>query len=286
MTRKIKFKVSALEATREAERKYEKYIMDLIIDEKDILEDLDTCTKQGLRDLPKTMKEMSISNILDIGESKSVHQFLENHFENFTDMDNLSPILGLKFKALGETEIKDDEPTLEEFHHIFYKLAKEAVKERFRLQLLFGERHCNAERRRVLKKLDVIEAKIKGRKIIRASYQLNITVTSGPHKGEKFSKLVDTNNSCHIGRSELPKFKNDGISLFKDEAVSSAHGLFEVKIDENLEDQLYYLDCHSSNGTIINEEKIEPNEYTEFSHTSKMIVGDSDLQINIKKTLC
>ena len=86
-------------------------------------------------------------------------------------------------------------------------------------------------------------------------------------------------NTCFVGRSELPEYKETGISLFKDESVSSAHGFFEVKIGENKKERLYFVDCHSSNGTIINDENIEPNEPYLIHNKTTILLGESKLNL-------
>ena len=88
---------------------------------------------------------------------------------------------------------------------------------------------------------------------------LQITITSGPHTHQTFNLIPKPSQPCLIGRSKGKKFIKNGISLYKDQEVSTTHGKISVEhvyLDDNdgsgsggMQTKFYYTDVGSTNGT-------------------------------------
>ena len=94
---------------------------------------------------------------------------------------------------------------------------------------------------------------------------IEILITSGPHSSERQVLLKPKpNKPCFIGRSKGRKFVNNGLSLNKDQEVSTTHAQILVEggglADANgiTEMKFYFMDVGSTNGSFLEGEMIEP----------------------------
>ena len=72
---------------------------------------------------------------------------------------------------------------------------------------------------------------------------VTMVATTGPHKGIAFKMTVGA-AACFVGRSGGKKFREKGISLPKDNEVSTTHAKIELKNDE-----IVLVDVGSTNGS-------------------------------------
>ena len=98
--------------------------------------------------------------------------------------------------------------------------------------------------------------------------------TSGPHAGITFTLTVGT-AACFIGRSSGKKFREKGISLPKDNEVSTTHAKIELQRDE-----LVLVDVGSTNGTTLDGEAIEEATPYPLKVGSKIIFGGSAFAVH------
>ncbi len=122
---------------------------------------------------------------------------------------------------------------------------------------------------------------------------LQITILSGPHESQTFQLQPKNNNStqssscCLIGRSKGKKFLRNGISLNKDQEVSTTHGKFsmeEVLVDnggtDGVQNKFYYTDVGSTNGSTVGDNvRLEPNVRMEIEEGMVLRIGNSTLKI-------
>jgi hypothetical protein len=88
---------------------------------------------------------------------------------------------------------------------------------------------------------------------------LQITITSGPHIHQTYHLIPKPSQPCLIGRSKGKKFIKNGISLNKDQEVSTTHGKISVEhvyLDDSggnggMQTKFYYTDVGSTNGTTL-----------------------------------
>eukprot|EP00629_Pelagomonadales_sp_RCC1024_P013233 CAMPEP_0119269542 /NCGR_PEP_ID=MMETSP1329-20130426/6913_1 /TAXON_ID=114041 /ORGANISM="Genus nov. species nov., Strain RCC1024" /LENGTH=194 /DNA_ID=CAMNT_0007269541 /DNA_START=261 /DNA_END=842 /DNA_ORIENTATION=+ len=78
-----------------------------------------------------------------------------------------------------------------------------------------------------------------------------LEATSGPHEGMVF-RLVVGATACFVGRSSGKKFREKGVSLFKDNEVSTTHAKIELE-----RGQVVIVDVGSTNGTTVDGVAIE-----------------------------
>lgn len=76
---------------------------------------------------------------------------------------------------------------------------------------------------------------------------LKMDIISGEHVGTTYLVTPTPDQPCLLGRSKGKKFKQNGVSLFRDLEVSTTHGKFTV----DAEGRFYFTDTGSSNGTYI-----------------------------------
>jgi hypothetical protein len=152
-----------------------------------------------------------------------------------------------------------------------------------------------------------------------SSPTITIQITVGPHAPSTYTIHPKPNTPCVIGRSKGKKFTKNGISLYKDQEVSTTHGKFlvvmeesaneEVLLDDDVDDdndnaddngaaavagasnsssrmkilrpRYYYIDVGSTNGTMYNGVALVPNVKLELKHGMEIKVGNSLLQMEI-----
>ena len=114
---------------------------------------------------------------------------------------------------------------------------------------------------------------------------LQITILSGPHASQTFQLRPKSNNSntqssscCLIGRSKGKKFLRNGISLNKDQEVSTTHGKFSME-EDGVQNKFYYTDVGSTNGSTVGEVRLEPNVRMEIEEGMVLRIGNSTLKI-------
>ena len=114
---------------------------------------------------------------------------------------------------------------------------------------------------------------------------LQITILSGPHASQTF-QLRPKNNStqssscCLIGRSKGKKFLRNGISLNKDQEVSTTHGKFSMMEEDGVQNKFYYTDVGSTNGSTVGDNvRLEPNVRMEIEEGMVLRIGNSTLKI-------
>ncbi len=95
-----------------------------------------------------------------------------------------------------------------------------------------------------------------------------------------------------MGRSKGKKFVTNGISLFKDQEVSTTHGKVIVEEEEEEEKKeysttrmnsprllFYFVDVGSTNGTFYNGIALEPHQRLLLENDMELRVGNSVLKI-------
>lgn len=121
-----------------------------------------------------------------------------------------------------------------------------------------------------LERVDVTSNEPEQEGVQPAGQVFNIVATTGPHKDKVFIITVSAGTPALIGRSRGRKFvKGEGISLFKDQEVSTTHGKFEF------DTTLTFVDVGSTNGSLMNGKALEPNEVVKFSHGDSLTIGQT-----------
>ena len=132
-----------------------------------------------------------------------------------------------------------------------------------------------------------------------SSPTITVQITVGPHAPTSYTLHPKPNTPCVIGRSKGKKFSKNGISLYKDQEVSTTHGKFLVVMEdveeegkEEVDDdndgaagssstkpRYYYVDVGSTNGTIYNGLALVANVKLELKNGMEIKVGNSLLRM-------
>lgn len=115
----------------------------------------------------------------------------------------------------------------------------------------------------------------------RKQNNLHVEILTGPHEGSTYLLKPRTNRPCEIGRSKGKKFRERGISIFKDSEVSTSHGRFETKPGAVHAGKIYFVDTGSTNGTSFMGEALEDNVPLELADGMVLCFGESDLRFTI-----
>jgi pSer/pThr/pTyr-binding forkhead associated (FHA) protein len=112
------------------------------------------------------------------------------------------------------------------------------------------------------------------------SDHIEILITSGPHSDSKVLLRPKPNAPCFIGRSKGKKFINNGISLSKDQEVSTTHAKIVVEMSAgSLSDAaFYFVDVGSTNGSTLKGEMLEPEVKVKIVEGMEIKVGGSTLK--------
>ena len=123
-----------------------------------------------------------------------------------------------------------------------------------------------------------------------AAGTIEVTVTVGPHSSTTYTLHPTIDAPCLVGRSKGKKFVKNGISLFKDQEVSTTHGKFIVEMKEN--DKMsggggssssppvfYFVDVGSTNGTVYNGVALVPHQRLLLENGMELKVGNSVLKV-------
>ena len=98
-----------------------------------------------------------------------------------------------------------------------------------------------------------------------------------------------------MGRSKGKKFVTNGISLFKDQEVSTTHGKIIVEEEEEEKKEhttittrmnnprllFYFVDVGSTNGTFYNGVALEPHQRLLLTNDMELRVGNSVLKFSL-----
>ena len=136
--------------------------------------------------------------------------------------------------------------------------------------------------------------------------QVEIQVTSGPHSSTSFTLRPKPGGPpCLVGRSKGKKFTKNGVSLYRDQEVSTTHGKFVVEGGDGVgsmgggesvmgesasrggsaagggELKYYFIDVGSTNGTTYGDggTQLEPNRRLALVDGMELKVGNSTLRI-------
>lgn len=134
----------------------------------------------------------------------------------------------------------------------------------------------------------------------RPASTIEIQVVVGPHASSKYLLRPKPDAPCFVGRSKGKKFVKNGISLHKDQEISTTHGKFVVEgtaggglassSSSSSEiggeatvvgagPKFYFIDVGSTNGTVYNGEPVKPNERLLLHSGMELKVGNSVLKI-------
>jgi hypothetical protein len=105
---------------------------------------------------------------------------------------------------------------------------------------------------------------------------LHIEITSGEYAGTAVHLEPKNRKPCWVGRSTGSKFKDRGVSLSRDLEVSTTHGKFELS-----KGQICYQDTGSTNGSWINDQKIEQGVSYPLESGMEITVGQSVLRVTL-----
>ena len=103
---------------------------------------------------------------------------------------------------------------------------------------------------------------------------VTMVATTGPHKGIAFKMTVGA-AACFVGRSGGKKFREKGISLPKDNEVSTTHAKIELK-----NDQIVLVDVGSTNGTSVDGEPIEEGKPHPLAAGNTVVFGASTFTVS------
>jgi hypothetical protein len=114
------------------------------------------------------------------------------------------------------------------------------------------------------------------------STTIDIQIIAGPHSGSSFTLTPGLRKPCWVGRSTSKKFRENGISLKKDDQVSTTHGKFHIHPASATNGKLVYTDTGSTNGTLYNGEEIEDQVPLELADGMLLVLGGSHLLIHLR----
>jgi len=121
-----------------------------------------------------------------------------------------------------------------------------------------------------------------------ASSTIEVQMTVGPHAPAKYLLRPRPGQPCVLGRSKGKKFIKNGVSLHKDQEVSTTHGKFVVEGGGlgltpggggETAPRFYFVDVGSTNGSVYNGEQLEPNKRLLLEDGMELKVGNSMLRV-------
>lgn len=121
-----------------------------------------------------------------------------------------------------------------------------------------------------------------------ASSTIEVQMTVGPHAPAKYLLRPRPGQPCLLGRSKGKKFMKNGVSLHKDQEVSTTHGKFVVEGGGlglapggggETAPRFYFVDVGSTNGSVYNGDPLEPNEKLLLEDGMEFKVGNSMLRV-------
>lgn len=108
---------------------------------------------------------------------------------------------------------------------------------------------------------------------------VTLKIHTGPHMGQKFRLEVPEGKieeTFKLGRSGAKSYKEKGVSLYKDKEVSTTHARMEIRNGE-----VFYIDTKSTNGSFINNERIEVNMPTRVRDGDTLTMGASEISVAV-----
>lgn len=117
---------------------------------------------------------------------------------------------------------------------------------------------------------------------------IEVQMTVGPHAPTKYLLRPRPGQPCLLGRSKGKKFIKNGVSLHKDQEVSTTHGKFVVEGGGlgltpggggETAPRFYFIDVGSTNGSVYNGDQLEPNEKLLLEDGMEFKVGNSMLRV-------
>ncbi|KAL3771009.1 hypothetical protein ACHAW5_008636 [Stephanodiscus triporus] len=125
-----------------------------------------------------------------------------------------------------------------------------------------------------------------------SSTAIDVQITVGPHAPSRFHLRPRPGAPCLVGRSKGKKFVKNGISLHRDQEVSTTHGKFVVVEDGVVgssggakggegrsRPRYYFVDVGSTNGTVCDSAPLKPNVRLPLVNGMELKVGNSMLRI-------
>eukprot|EP00937_MAST-01D_sp_MAST-1D-sp2_P003238 g3238.t1 len=110
---------------------------------------------------------------------------------------------------------------------------------------------------------------------------VKLEATSGPYEGTTFTvapkKKEHARNKVKIGRSKQKLFVRHGISLPKDEEVSTTHA--HIKMDG---DDVVFVDVGSSNGSWVDGEEACEGDAHKLVTGTVLTMGASDFKVTVE----
>lgn len=106
-----------------------------------------------------------------------------------------------------------------------------------------------------------------------------LKVVAGPHIGQRFRLEPageDTEDVFKMGRSTGKQFKEKGVSLYKDKEISTTHAKIEIR-----NGQAFLIDASSTNGTLLNNEEVEPITPLRLKDADVITVGSTEMSVHI-----
>lgn len=100
---------------------------------------------------------------------------------------------------------------------------------------------------------------------------VRVRIAGGPHHGLECDLKVTRHGTSLVGRSRQKKVKANGVSLFKDNEVSTIHGQFLL----DSTGRLCFEDLDSTNGSCIHGEQIAKHNPVALKNGEEILLGQS-----------